>query len=69
MARSGTSLVEQILDSHPAVAGRGEIALLGTHRRPLDAAAHAEGESYPESRRIDLAPRGNRLLGRVPGRS
>jgi hypothetical protein len=45
MPRSGTSLVEQILASHPAVVGAGELTELG-----LLALATGDGEcDYPES--------------------
>lgn len=62
--RSGTSLVEQILASHPQVHGGGELPTLSTLTRT---AAHAEwaeeGETYPDC--LDsLSPRGaDRLAG------
>ncbi len=48
MPRSGTSLVEQVLASHPAVFGGGESpALLHIHRG-LRGAAWAEGAAFPD---------------------
>ena len=49
MPRSGTSLVEQILASHPAVYGAGELNQL---RRLVGSASNpdwAEGDPYPQS--------------------
>jgi tetratricopeptide (TPR) repeat protein len=60
LPRSGTSLVEQILASHPLVAGAGETALLPQHlfAEPLDLDAALSGaalaslrEHYPEALR------------------
>ena len=48
MPRSGTSLVEQILDTHPSVAGRGELGALAKIATALDA-ADREMPPYPES--------------------
>ncbi len=45
MPRSGTSLVEQILASHPAVYGAGELTEIGL----LALATAREGRAYPES--------------------
>jgi hypothetical protein len=60
MPRSGTSLVEQILDSHPSVAGRGELRALGRIAGALDAADASAG-SYPESLESISVRRANRL--------
>ena len=46
MPRSGTSLVEQILASHPQVHGAGEIPDLGDLARSI---ASAEGQAFPAS--------------------
>jgi hypothetical protein len=45
MPRSGTSLVEQILASHPAVHGAGELTEIGL----LALSTAREGRAYPES--------------------
>ena len=47
MPRSGTSLVEQILASHPAVFGAGELATLSRIANNAARGAWTEGESYP----------------------
>lgn len=47
MPRSGTSLVEQIVASHPAAAGAGELMEM-THVVDRLASETAGGESYPE---------------------
>ena len=47
MPRSGTTLVEQILASHPAVAGGGELATLMTIASQFNAAGQG-GLPYPE---------------------
>jgi Flp pilus assembly protein TadD len=60
--RSGTSLVEQILDSHPSVAGRGELRALGRIAGTLDAADGPAG-AYPESLESISVRRANRLAG------
>lgn len=46
MPRSGTSLVEQILASHPDVHGAGELELIGRFAAALQS---ANGAHYPES--------------------
>jgi tetratricopeptide (TPR) repeat protein len=48
MPRSGTTLVEQILASHPQVYGGGELTTLGQIARRAERADWAEGEGYPE---------------------
>ena len=48
MPRAGTTLVEQILASHPAVHGGGELPLLARLVPGLGASA-ADGQAYPES--------------------
>jgi tetratricopeptide (TPR) repeat protein len=47
MPRSGTSLVEQILASHPEVFGAGELEKLGVMACDLADAPWAEGNPYP----------------------
>jgi len=47
MPRSGTSLVEQILASHPAIVGGGELPLLGRLMDGLHTAAWARGAPFP----------------------
>ncbi|MDB5356426.1 MAG: uncharacterized protein JWN24_2879 [Phycisphaerales bacterium] len=49
MPRSGTSLVEQILASHPVVFGGGELDLLLRVVRTVVAKNRAQGVAYPES--------------------
>ncbi|MDB5173760.1 MAG: uncharacterized protein JWN51_2533 [Phycisphaerales bacterium] len=49
MPRSGTSLVEQILASHPDVFGGGELDLLLRAVRSVVAMNRAKGAVYPES--------------------
>jgi tetratricopeptide (TPR) repeat protein len=56
MPRSGTTLVEQILASHPAVFGGGEMLTLGRIARTILNANWAEGRPYPESLDV-LSPR------------
>ena len=48
MIRSGTSLVEQILASHPDVYGGGELAVLSRVANLASRDAWAEGDDYPE---------------------
>jgi tetratricopeptide (TPR) repeat protein len=48
MPRSGTSLVEQILASHPAVAAAGELSDLGRVTQGSRSAEWARGASFPE---------------------
>jgi tetratricopeptide (TPR) repeat protein len=47
MPRSGTSLVEQILASHPAVHGAGELSRLSEIIQPSAVAGWSEGKFYP----------------------
>ena len=47
MPRSGTSLVEQILASHPAVFGAGELSRLSEIIQPGAVEAWADGRPYP----------------------
>ena len=47
MPRSGTSLVEQILASHPQVHGAGELQALMNVRRAVPEARWAQGTVYP----------------------
>jgi Flp pilus assembly protein TadD len=48
MPRSGTSLIEQILASHPAIFGAGELRALPRIAHDLPKADWAGGEAYPE---------------------
>ena len=48
MPRSGTSLIEQILSSHPAIHGAGELRALGAAYESLLAADWTEGLAYPQ---------------------
>jgi len=47
MPRSGTSLVEQILDSHPDVCGLGELPLIGRFVKSLPALLNTD-QPYPD---------------------
>ncbi|MDB5299592.1 MAG: sulfotransferase [Phycisphaerales bacterium] len=49
MPRSGTSLVEQILATHPEVFGAGELASLGLVAAAVSAAGHSQGVMMPQS--------------------
>ena len=53
MPRSGTSLVEQILASHPDVFGAGELQTLNQLVNTLPQSPWTQGRMYPES--LDLA--------------
>ena len=48
MPRSGTSLIEQILASHPAVFGAGELRTLGTLGLPASTNTFARGMPFPK---------------------
>ncbi len=48
MPRSGTSLVEQILASHPQVHGAGELPTLSQVIRDASAATWSEGNPFPD---------------------
>lgn len=61
MPRSGTSLVEQILASHPSVFGAGEMEALGRLSREIPSASWAEGEPYPDCLDSLSSHRANRL--------
>jgi tetratricopeptide (TPR) repeat protein len=57
MPRSGTTLVEQILATHPAIVGGGELRLMAGIGRKMAMPDWAPGERYPQS--LDhLSPRG-----------
>lgn len=77
MARSGTTLVEQILASHPLVAGGGELTDIGRIASNL-----ARGHRYPEELQVDalresadsylsrlreIAGRSQRVTDKMPG--
>jgi len=70
MPRSGTTLLEQILSSHPAVHGAGELATFAQMLRrhgPLDpASAAAIGRGYAEAVEA-LAPDALRVTDKMPG--
>jgi tetratricopeptide (TPR) repeat protein len=67
MPRSGTTLVEQILASHPRVCGAGEVKLFDQAvgaMRDLAPGAAARGATYPDMI-ADMQPEHFRLLGAV----
>lgn len=75
MPRSGTTLVEQILASHPAAAGVGEGNHVGALSAAADAAAHAGHWDRATSRRLaaghlqrlaSLAPGAARVVDKTP---
>ena len=53
MPRSGTSLVEQILDCHPAVFGAGELSDIGRLIEDLGAASGKDGEDLDDLAAVD----------------
>jgi hypothetical protein len=61
MPRSGTSLVEQILASHPAVYGAGELPTLGQVPYDIVTADWNEGDAYPECLESLSVKKANRL--------
>jgi tetratricopeptide (TPR) repeat protein len=61
MPRSGTSLVEQMLASHPQVYGAGELTALARLAASLNGADWAEGRPYPEGLDALTVRRANRL--------
>ena len=61
MPRSGTSLVEQILASHPQVFGAGELPMLARIASTIGQADWCEGEPYPECLDALTVRRANRL--------
>jgi tetratricopeptide (TPR) repeat protein len=78
MPRSGTTLVEQILASHPGVHGAGELPLVSQLAARLPAAGESLAEALSPDRlaslgaeyaaRIDaLAPRAARVTDKMPG--
>lgn len=71
MPRSGTSLIEQILDSHPQVHGAGEIPDLGAVVTPRAGAPHEWPDTVPGLSRGDLRAIGGayveRVFARAPG--
>lgn len=64
MPRSGTSLVEQILSSHPAVHGAGELNILQDIATGLNNAPWAEGEGFVGSLEQLSIRRANQLAAR-----
>ena len=61
MPRSGTTLVEQIISSHPQASGAGELAAIEEISRQIAAVAESK-RSYPECLG-ELSQRGSQLLG------
>ena len=61
MPRSGTSLVEQILASHPQVYGAGELRTLSEIARSTHAADWTDGDPYPENMDAISVRKANRL--------
>jgi tetratricopeptide (TPR) repeat protein len=61
MPRSGTSLIEQILASHPAVYGAGELETLRLIAKGSSGSEWSEGEPYPECLDGLSLARANRL--------
>jgi Flp pilus assembly protein TadD len=61
MPRSGTSLVEQILASHPDVYGAGELSTLGIVAHDVAQADWAGGEAYPQCLDMLSSRRANQL--------
>ena len=55
MPRSGTSLIEQILDSHPEVKGMGELTYIGNLVSSLNSLAELNNYSLNEKKCQDLA--------------
>ena len=75
MPRSGSTLIEQILASHPQVYGAGELAsvetiagdIVNTNLSTLDVSAFQRlGESYIQSV-LPLAPDKSRIVDKAPG--
>jgi tetratricopeptide (TPR) repeat protein len=64
MPRSGTSLVEQVLASHPAVYGAGELRTLGLIARETEQTDWAKGEPYPHCLDMLSPRRANELAAR-----
>ena len=61
MPRSGTTLVEQILASHPQVYGAGELTALAKIAASIQDADWCEGQPYPECLDALTVRRANRL--------
>jgi Flp pilus assembly protein TadD len=64
MPRSGTSLVEQILATHPEVFGAGELPALSIIALETSSAAWAQGEPYPNSLDMLSTRRADELAAR-----
>jgi len=76
MPRSGTSLAEQILASHPAVHGAGELSFWKLASLKVGAASLEEGPSEPVLRELagqylgvlgELSPDAARVVDKMPG--
>jgi hypothetical protein len=63
MPRSGTSLVEQVLASHPQVYGAGELKTLGNIVGTMPQTPWAAGRMYPESLDAISTAGANELAG------
>ncbi|HEY7118944.1 MAG TPA: sulfotransferase [Tepidisphaeraceae bacterium] len=63
MPRSGTSLVEQILASHPEVFGAGELNLIPRTAMTMPASPLSEGDPYPQCLEGLTLREANRLAG------
>ena len=66
MPRSGTSLIEQILASHPDVHGAGELSALSDAVRRFPSDLAALGREYDDTLRR-LAPVARRVVDKMPG--
>jgi tetratricopeptide (TPR) repeat protein len=69
MLRSGTTLAEQILASHPAVFGAGELTFWGSESAPSIAGALAAGAPIINMSEAALAGAGKRYLDLLQGLS
>jgi tetratricopeptide (TPR) repeat protein len=67
MPRSGTTLVEQILASHPQVHGAGELEILRLIAKGSSGSEWSEGEPYPECLDGLSLARANRLAAHYLG--
>lgn len=69
MQRSGSTLVEQILDSHPAIEGTAELTVLPTMVREQGEVAHRRGITFSEHLRrmspADLSALGQDYMARA----
>lgn len=68
MPRSGTSLVEQILDSHPAIHGGGELPTLNEIACGFNRTPWAPGEEFPACLELLTIRHANQLAARYLSR-